>query len=496
MISKVTITMAASLILAMAPLGAQPVPNPEPVPDPQPDVQRAIEDAKRSLDFDAASLDRMKQMMKVDLQIDVQKIIRDTKAGLDRLDVQGLKMMAFAPQTADDRRAEQREREREARERSRDSEDRNLELYKDGTNAIDEQRYERAVDRFNRVIESKSPRSDGAYYWKAYALNKLGKRDEALAALAEIPKQFPQSRWINDAKALQVEIQQAAGTGVPPEGQSNEDLKILAINALINSDPDRAIPLLEKVLNDPKNNLGTRARALFVLAQNRSDKARDIVAQYAKSGANPDLQLRAVGYLGAFRSKDSQQILANIYAANNDVTIRRAVLRSLIMSRDTTQLASIAKTEQNVDLRREAIRELGMLRATTALAQLYSTETNADLKESIIESIWMARDEDKLLELARNEKDARLRGDAIQRLGMLRDAKSADALAALYGSESDKNVKAQIVNALWMDGGCKQLVDAMRAEKDPGLKTEGVRRLGMMKGCKDATDYLMELISK
>jgi tetratricopeptide (TPR) repeat protein len=432
-------------LLAMAPLGAQPV--------PVPDVTRVIEDT------------------------------------IDRA-------VARAQQTSDERR-EQREREaqdrlRERQERAREGED----VYREGSSSIDEQHYDRAVDRFDRVIENKSPRSDGAYYWKAYALNKLGKRDEALAALAEIPKQFPQSRWINDAKALQVEIQQASGTGVPPEGQSDQDLKLLAINALINSEPDRTIPLLEKVVNDPKNNLGIKARALFVLAQNRSDKARDIVAQYAKSGANPDLQMRAVGYLGAFRSKDSQQILADVYAANNDVSIRRAVLRSLMISRDAAHLASIAKTEQNVDLRREAIRDLGMIRATPELAQLYSTESNADLKESIIESLWIGRDVDKLSELAKNEKDARLRGDAIQRLGMLRDPKSADALAAMYASEPDKNVKGQIVNALWMGGACKQLVEAMRAEKDPALKTDGVRRLGMMKGCKEGTDYLLELISK
>ena len=149
-----------------------------------------------------------------------------------------------------------------------------------------------------------------------------------LAALAEIPKQFPQSRWINDAKALQVEIQQAKGAGgASPESQSDEDLKVLAINALMNSEPERAIPLLEKVINDPKNTLGIKGRALFVLSQVRSDKAREIVAQYAKGGSNPDLQIRAVGYLGAFRSKESQQTLADVYAANTDIAVRRAVLR-------------------------------------------------------------------------------------------------------------------------------------------------------------------------
>ena len=264
----------------------------------------------------------------------------------------------------------------------------------------------------------------------------------------------------------------------------------------MNSEPERTVPLLEKVINDPKNTLGIKRRALFVLSQVRSDKSRDIVAQYAKGGSNPDLQIRRHDYLGAFRSKDSQQTLADVYASVNDVSVKRAVLRSMMTSRDAAHLFNAAKSEQNVDLRREAIRDLGLVKATAELAQLYSTESNPDLKETIIESIWLSRDLDKLIEIAKNEKDARLRGDAIRRLGLMRDTKAADTLSAMYGSETDKTTKAEILTALWQDGACKQLVDAIRNEKDPSLKADGVHRLGQMRSCKEATDYLMELISK
>jgi len=468
---------------------------------------------KRFLFWPAALLPILPLAAQIPDQAAIERAIEQAQSQVDQLDLGSLQfqlngIMAFAPQDdrvreaadrareAADRAREAQERIRERLDRVRETDDRNSELYRQGTSAIDDRRYDRAVDRFDRVIDSKSPRADGAYYWKAYALNKLGKRDDALAALAEIPKQFPQSRWINDAKALQVEIQQASGAGASPESQSNEDLKLLAINALINSDADRALPLLEKVLNDPKNNLGLKARALFVLAQIRSDKARDIVEQYAKSGSNPDLQARAVTYLGAFRTNDSRQALSDIYSANNDPTVRRAVLRAMMIGRDAAHLAAVAKSESNVDLRREAIRDLGMVHASAELAQLYSSETNPDLKATIIEAIWLSRDTDKLIEIARNEKDATLRGGAIQRLGMIRDPKSADALAALYSAETDKGVKMQLVAALAQTGACKPLVAAVREEKDPGLKAEGVRRLGQMRNCKEATDYLMELISK
>src|SRR5438093_1331475 len=83
--------------------------------------------------------------------------------------------------------------------------------------------------------------------------------------------------------------------------QTDEELKLYAINALVDSDPERAIPLLEKLLNDSKNPPRLKERALFVLARSRSDKAQEIVGRYAKGGSNPDLQLRAVEYLGQFR---------------------------------------------------------------------------------------------------------------------------------------------------------------------------------------------------
>lgn len=367
--------------------------------------------------------------------------------------------------------------------------------YQRGQSALDDRQYDRAVQSFDRVIEAKASNADGAYYWKAYALNKLGQRDEALAALAEIPKQFPQSRWINDAKALEVEVRQAAGQNVSPESQSDEDLKLLAINALMNSDPDRAVPLLEKVINDTKNPPSLKKRALYVLAMNRSDKARDIVAQYAKSGSNPDLQLRAVEYLGLYRAKDSKQTLADIYASTNDVNIKRAVLRSFMYSRDTEHLFNAAKGETNPDLRREAIRQLGILQAANELSQLYSAEPTFELKDAILHSLFIAQAADKLSDIAKNEKDGRLRSSAIHELGNLRSDKTADTLAAMYPGESEKTIKSEIIQALWRQGAAKQLVAVIRAEKDPELKQEGVRRLGMMKS-KEATDYLLELINK
>jgi len=309
--------------------------------------------------------------------------------------------------------------------------------YESGKSALDNHNYERAVEIFDRVINGRNPstRADGAYYWKAYALNKLGKRDEALAALAELAKQFPQSNWLNDANALKAEVQAGKGQAISPENQADEDLKLYAINALINSDADRAVPLLEGLLSNPKMSPRLKERALFVLAQSRSDKAHDIVGRYAKGGSNPDLQLTAVRYLGSYRSKESRQVLSEVYGSVSDVNVKREVLRGFEMSRDIEHLSSIAKSEQNVDLRREAIRQLGNIREDQTTA----------------------------------------------------------TLVTLYGSESDRDIKREILSSLRNQGAAKQIIECARKESDPELKKEAVRMLSEMRS-KEAMDFLMEIL--
>ena len=88
-------------------------------------------------------------------------------------------------------------------------------------------------------------RCDGALYWKAYGLGRLGRRPEAQATLAELRKSHPQSRWLGEAKALEVELQQASGKPAGPTNGDDEELKLLALNSLMNTDSEKALPLLE-----------------------------------------------------------------------------------------------------------------------------------------------------------------------------------------------------------------------------------------------------------
>ena len=371
------------------------------------------------------------------------------------------------------------------------SEDRADELYDEGREAIEEGRYERAVDRFNRLIDLKTNRTDAALYWKAYAQNKLGQRTEALTTLSDLEKAFRDSRWMKDANALEIDIRQSSGQTVSPDAQNDEELKMYALNALMQSDAERAMPAIEKILSG-SSSIKLKEKALFVLSQSRSARAHEILANIAKGGSNPDLQLRAIRYIGLMGGTDSRQILDDAYRASTDPAVKRAILRSFMTSGDRARLLSLAKTEKDASLRGEAVRQLGVMRAEAELAELYQTETAVEVKKSILQAMFVGGS-DKLMDLAKNEKDPELRRSAIHNLGLLRRPGATEALTSIYASDSNVEIRKAVVNALFLQQNAGALVGLARSEKNLEMKKEIVQKLSLMKS-KEAIDYLAELL--
>jgi hypothetical protein len=397
-------------------------------------------------------------------------------------------------QEARDTEQEKRDREQEARDNEQERLDRLQELYDDGREDLDDDRYDRAEAKFDQLAKMNGPQTDAALYWKAYAEDKLGKREAALSTLADLKKRFPQSRWQKDADVLGLEVKQSNGQAVKPGDQGDEELKILAIQGLMNSDPERAMPLLEKVINgsgSPKE----KSRALFVLAQNGSPQGREIIGRIARGQSNPDLQREAIKYLGLFGGAQSRQIMAEVYAANSDASVKRAILRAYMLGGDHERLFAAAKSEKDESLRREAIRQLGLVHGVGELEQLYQAETSTDLRREILQAFFLAGESGKLVQAAQSEKDPQLRRTAIRNLGLIHSDDSAKALQAIYGKETDRGLKEEVLNAYFLQGNAAAIVAIARSEKDPELKKTAVSKLSLMHS-KEATDYLMELLQK
>jgi HEAT repeats len=393
-----------------------------------------------------------------------------------------------------EREEEKRDREQEKRDRDQERMDRLEELYDNGREALEDEKYEQARERFSELAKANGPQTDAALYWEAYADQRLGQRQAALAAIADLKARFPQSRWQRDAGALEIEVRQGTGQPSRPEAQGDQELKMLAIQGLMNSDPERAMPLLEKVLQGPASPK-EKSKAMFVLAQGGSPQGREIIGRIARGQSNPELQKKAVEYLGIFGGPEARKTMAEIYASTSDTSLKRSILRSYMIGGDKERLFAAAKSEKDPPLRREAIRQLGLVHGEQELEQLYRTETSPEIRREILQAFFLAGDVTKMLEAAKNEKDPELRRAAVRNLGLVNSQESGKALAEIYARETDRGIREEVLNAYFLQGNASAIVAIAKSEKDPGLKKKAVEKLSLMQS-KEGSDYLMELLQK
>ena len=382
-----------------------------------------------------------------------------------------------------------RQAERDAARRDRDES-----RYESAQRALEEARWQRAAEQFAAIAEAKGARADAALYWKAYALDKLGQKAEALAAAAELIKGYPASRWMSDAKAFELQVRQSVGQPTRPEGEADEELKLLALQGLQHSDPEQAVPMLEKILAGTQSPR-LKERALFVLAQSQSPRARQILTDVARGGSNPDLQRRAIQYLGVHGGRENREVLAKIYDASVDVDVKRRILRAFAISGERARVLAAATGEATPELRAEAVQQLGIMGAHDELWQLYQKESSVDVKKRILQAMFVGGNAARLIELANGEQDPELRRAAIRNLGHMGTQRTGDALVALYAREKDLDGRKAVIQALANQNNAEQLVAIARKESDPQARKEIVSRLSHMRS-KVALDYLMEILNK
>ncbi|MGE5110397.1 MAG: HEAT repeat domain-containing protein [Acidobacteriaceae bacterium] len=369
------------------------------------------------------------------------------------------------------------------------------ELYRDGTQYLDESKWSQALQKFDQVAALKARRADGALYWKAYSLNKLGRRQEALSTISSLRSAYPKSAWLKDAGALELEVKQATGQPVRPNAQSDEDYKLLAMNSIMESDPDRAIPIIEAMLNKPTNSPRLKERALFVLAQSDSPKAQQALASVARGQQGPQLQEKAIQFLGTESSPANMKLLGEIYASSQDSGVRRAVLRAYMVGDNQAGVFAAAQRETNPEVKREAVHLLGAMEAKKELAQLYPG-ADAETRRAILDACVAADDSELLAQVAKNPNESLdLRRGALQRLGAVGGKETSATLVQIYRSESNPEMKNAAIEGLFVDDDAKDLVALARSEADPQMRKRIVEKLALMDD-REAKDYMLEILNK
>ena len=263
--------------------------------------------------------------------------------------------------------------------------------YGEGTRAMNEHRWQDAIASFDKVIGAKDKRTDAAMYWKAYSLQKIGSNSLAMATCNQLRVQYPSSAWNNDCGAItiainvdpQVHVEIPPIPPMPPmpkgafkfkedkDGHdgghaTDEDLKILALNSLLNQDPAKAVPLLKGILTNNQASMKMKRHALFILAQSKSPDAEAVLKDAVLGKMDPEFQSEAVQSMAIYQGKKANDTLVQVYWSTSDAKVKRSVINAIFITRDSQKLVELARSEKDLDLKRDIVSKLAIMRDKVA----------------------------------------------------------------------------------------------------------------------------------
>jgi hypothetical protein len=264
---------------------------------------------------------------------------------------------------------------------------------------MNEQRWSDAVTAFDKAAAAKGKHEDASLYWKAYSLNKLGRKEEALATCASLRKQQPASTWNRECIVLRAggvtdpdtlvalskidalqrmdwpkikidvnpddyrALAEVYGRGYSiksDQATTEDDIKILALNALMRQDPAKALPLLRDLLKSDKS-VEMRREALFVLSRSKDPQAQTILTEIATAKGDPAMQREAIQILALNRGKDAGPTLVEVYHGSTDAQVKRACINGLFLAHDAPRLVELARGEKDLNLKRDIVSQLSLM---------------------------------------------------------------------------------------------------------------------------------------
>ena len=415
-------------------------------------------------------------------------------------------------------------------------------LYRLAREAMSRGDYKRAAEIFHRIPERypQSAYAGQSLYYEAFSLYRSGGDDDlrtARSRLDQLKEKYPTVAKSDGANLLTricgelakrgdesctQSIQRIADPGndvtngtrnVPSQGRrcpsedDDDDDRIAALNALLQMDADRAMPILQQVLaRRDACSAGLRRKAVFLVSQKRTDQTANILMNVARNDPDQEVREQAVFWLS--QVPGSTGLLEEILKGNADENIKEKALFSLSQQSEPRAqqiLRDFAMRErESADLREKAIFWLGQRRSadnTEFLRSLYSRLTNEDLKEKILFSLSQQKgsgNEQWLMSIVVNPKeDIELRKKALFWAGQSGVATSE--LSSLYSRLTDNEIKVHMIFVFSQRqsdrAAMDKLFDIAKNEKDPELRKKAIFWLGQSRDPR-VQQFLMDLINR
>jgi len=403
-------------------------------------------------------------------------------------------------------------------------------LYRQARELLNRGEWRRAVSAF-KEIPAKFPNSSyvpDALYWQAFALYRIGSGGELRDALQLLETQrsrYPNARTQSDASALRTRIRGAlAARGDASAAEQiartasdsaqrcdQEDIAVRAeaLNALTQSDPDGAAPILQRVLaRRDECSAMLRRNAVFILGSRRRDaSATTLLIQVAKSDPSPEVRGTAIDWLARIPGEEALTTLEELSRTSDDERIQRAAVRALVNhpSDKARQLVRgiIERNETPERLRFEALGAFDKERVNADdiawLRTLYSRTDNARIKQRVLSTLGRVGGPDVdqwFLTMVRNtDETSETRITALRRVG--RSLAIGD-LAKLYDTSVERPIREELIGIFASrpdNEATDKLIEIVKTGTDPNLRRMAIGALSQKKDAR-TMKFLMELVEK
>ena len=410
-------------------------------------------------------------------------------------------------------------------------------LWRAGRQALNRADYQRAADLYGELARRypNTARAGDALYWAAFAQYKNDNLDEARSLLLRQQQRYAKAATLRDGDALLARIQtalakegdedahrwiiahaqQSSGDSVkvkpcPAQDDENDedDVRVAALNGLLQMDEGNAVPILKKVLaRRDACSAGLRRKAVFILSQKHGAETEDVLLDVARNDPDPEVRQQAVFWLSQVGSDRAVSALDSILRTTSDVELQDKAIFALSQihnARAAQILRDYAGNDRASDETREkAIFWLGQQHSTenaAFLRGLYAKLTAEDLKEKVIFSLSQMGGPENgrwLMDIALNERESvEMRKKALFWAGQT--GGNLDQLVGLYDRMQNEEMKDQLIfvySQRHEAAALDKLIQIAKTESDKELRKKALFWLGQSHDPR-AAQVLLEIINQ
>lgn len=294
-----------------------------------------------------------------------------------------------------------------------------------------------------------------------------------------------------------------------PQECEGDEIRHAAMQALMQMDSDRALPILRRVLERRDEcSAPLRKQAIFVLSQQSPEDAESLMLDVARNDPDPDVRSAAVFWLAEVGSDAAVEALIDILSTSDDRQLQENAIFAL-SQHESARAGQILRQYALDATQPEGVREKALFWLSQRpdhadagfLIDLYGSLESEDLKEHVFFSLAQHPDAqvvDWMLERALDPSEpVELRKQALFWAGQ-HESIDLSRLSGLYQSLDDAEMKEQIIFVYAQRDEpevVERLVEIARTETDPELRKMAVFWLGQT-GDERAIEFLLELVDE